>query len=194
MEDVAYVNAIEMACEQGRILSYNPGHDRSGSRAPMTGWERARRDAEIVAERSRGRSWSSISTTAGVSARHCRRVVAEYRESGVELEQLEPLDVVQTMYRRYEAAISELEEISETAKNESARVGAVKARVEVIRTECDLLQNVGILPPDLGLVRNERDLRSIVAEIVMLFDKYSLPVEAQKELLETTSQLRQRVD
>jgi hypothetical protein len=160
----------------------------------MTGWERVRRDAEIVAERSRGRSWSSISTTAGVSARHCRRVVAEYRESGVELEHLEPLDVVQTMYRRYEAAISELEEISETAKNESARVGAVKARVEVIRTECDLLQNVGILPPNLGLVRNERDLRSIVAEIVMLFDKYGVPLEAQKELLETTTQWRQRVD
>ena len=81
------------------------------------------------------------------------------------------------MYRRYEAAISELEEISETAKNESARVGAVKARVEVIRTECDLLQDVGILPRNLGLLRNERDLRSIVAEIVMLFDKYSLPMK-----------------
>ncbi|MET0510712.1 MAG: hypothetical protein ABW135_03385, partial [Thermoleophilaceae bacterium] len=63
-----------------------------------------------------------------------------------------------------------------------------------IRIECELLQDVGILPRNLGLLSDEQDMRSIVAEIVGLFDKYSLPVEAHMDLLETTSQWRQRVD
>jgi hypothetical protein len=56
------------------------------------------------------------------------------------------VDLVETAYQRYEAAIVELEEISQTAQNESARVGAVEARVEIIKPECDLLREVGVLP------------------------------------------------
>ena len=98
------------------------------------------------------------------------------------------------MYERFETAFAELEAISQTSTNESACVGAVKARVEIVKSECDLLQAVGVLPRNLGAVRADRDMRLIVSEILKLFDKYDVPVEAQKELLESAGQWRPRVD
>ena len=112
----------------------------------VTSPERARRDADIVRDRARGRSWASLARRHGLSDRHCRRIVAEHAHGHPQLEGLDPLDVVTGIYGRYEPAIDELVDLSDQARNESARVGAIKARIEIIKAETDLLQAIGVLP------------------------------------------------
>jgi hypothetical protein len=148
----------------------------------MTSKQRVSRNSEIVTARARGQRWSTIATAFGVSERQARRVVSEHRASQPRLHQRDPLEIFEELYERYEAVLEQLAEVADEASNDSARVGALRARIEVMRDQGQLLRTVGILPLDaLGL---QIDLQSVADRFVGVFQRFDIQAGARDALLE----------
>lgn len=169
-------------CSFGRERSYKRGHALGARPTAVTARERVQRDSRIVESRARGQTWSATAAANGVSERHCRRIADQYRDTSPSLQEWDPIAVVEQAYERYESAYERLAEITEEAKNDSARVGAVRAQTAVIGEQLALLQAVGVLPSNLGKLAVQADARTLAAHVVAIFDKYDLPVEAEEEL------------
>jgi hypothetical protein len=148
----------------------------------MNGSERAERDEQIVEARRRGLSWNTIGRSFRLDPDHCRRIYRQYRQanplygsSQSEEECLAELD------DRLSGAIEELALISANTDHPSARVGAIKARIQ---TEFELFQYrqaIGVAP-QLRAVKLERDLDAICDQIVAVLRKHDVAIEAQKEI------------
>lgn len=150
----------------------------------MTHHERARRNTEIVEARARGLSWPTIAVASGLSERHCRRVVADFRASAPRLHDTDPVEVIEDALHQYRDAAEELALIAGQTGNESVRVGAIKARLDCLRSTTALMQEVGVLPHDLGQLAVEIDVRQMVVRVLAVFDELDLSVEVQRRLID----------
>jgi len=65
------------------------------------------------------------------------------------------------------------------------RLGALKSKLAVIEQRLVLLQAVGLLPHNLGLLQQERDVRTLARAVLDIFDRYGLPPEAEDEVPRT---------
>ena len=136
----------------------------------------------VATERASGKTWDDVANATGVSVRHARRLAAEYRNSPARLQSLDPIRVAEEAYSEYEGAIAELREVASTTSHDSARIGAIKARLAAKEAQIALLQSVGVLPHDLRRVGVEADMRIIIGEIIRVFRERGVPVEVQQEI------------
>ena len=95
--------------------------------------------------------------------------------------------VVEELYWRYESAYERLGEIAEEATNDSAKLGAIKAQLDVANSEVALLQAVNALPRDLGHVGEQLDAQRVLKTMDMVFTKHAVPDEAWQELAKVLS-------
>jgi hypothetical protein len=145
------------------------------------------RDAAIVAARSEGLSWEAIAAEHGVSARQCRTIVNEYGKAGITPRLRDPVEVVDQMLERYEDFQERLILIADSATNDSARVGAIRAAIDAMRSQAELMQAIGVLPRDLGQMKVEIDVRHVARAAIDVLDRNGVPVEVQRELIAAVS-------
>lgn len=150
----------------------------------MTAREKTERDAAIFAARARGLGWARIAGDHGVSERQAQRIYAEYRTARPSPIALKPVEVVEEVLESLSAAVEELAELSASTGHDGTRLGAIKARVEVLTTRTDLLMDVGVLPRDLGRLGREMEVQELVQTIGRVFDDHGVPPEVEDALCE----------
>jgi hypothetical protein len=132
----------------------------------MNSREKTSRDNQIVAAHMRGLSWATIAATYELSERGCQTILADYRASHPRLRERDPIELLDDMLDRYEAAQEELALVSATTKHDATRVGAIRTRLDALAAQTNLLMLVGVLPRDLGVLRHDIDARAIASELV----------------------------
>src|SRR4051794_12616995 len=93
-----------------------------------------------------------------------------------------PVEKAYEYLRELEDVRQRLAQISDHADNDSARVGALRARVSTIFQEIALRQALGLLPRDLGDLRVIADQEWLAQEIGLLLQRYGVPPDAFAEL------------
>ena len=164
---------------------------RSKTTISSASW--TRRDNAIVAERRRGMSWATIAATYQLSERQCQTILEDYRASQPRLRERDPIELVDDMLDRYEAAQEELALVSATTKHDATRVGAIRTRLDALNAQANLLMMVGVLPRDLGVLRHDIDARAIARELVAVLARFDIPGDAQRALLDTLTTRRNGV-
>jgi hypothetical protein len=150
----------------------------------MNAREKLRRDNQIVVARMRGMSWSTIASTFDLSERQCQAILADYRESHPRLRERDPIEILDEILDRYEAAQEELALVSATTKHDGTRVGAIRTRLDTMTAQANLLTAVGVLPRDAGVLRNHIDARLISRELIAILERYDVPDEACDDIIE----------
>lgn len=157
--------------------------DPSG-KPSMTVAERESRNMEIVTARlGRGLSWATISKTFDLSERNCRRIVTTWKNAQPALKTVDPIKEIEDTLYRLEGAAEEFALIAQTTTNDSARVGAIKARVDTIWKRVELMQASGVLPNDLGTLRVEMDIRAVAQRVLLTIEQLDLDPEGAQKLM-----------
>jgi hypothetical protein len=150
----------------------------------LTAQEKVGRDRQVVADRLRGLTWSTIAQRHALSERHCREIVEQWRVSQPALDELDPLELVQEALERREALIEEFALLAERSKHEAVRLGALKARHAALIDYTGLLMACGLLPRSLGRAAVEIDVRRLTQHILDVFDRYGVDEAARRDLVE----------
>ena len=150
----------------------------------MNAREKTNRDNEIVAARMRGLSWATIAGTYGLSERQCQQILEDYRASHPRLRERDPVEILDDMLDRYEAAQEELAFVSATTTHDATRVGAIRTRLDALAAQTSLLMAVGVFPRDLGVLRHDIDAQAMGREMVAVLNEFEVPIEARRALLD----------
>ena len=149
----------------------------------MNAREKIDRDNQIVAACMRGLSWTTIAARYELSERQCQQILANYRASHPRLRERDPIEILDDMLDRSEAAQEELALVSATTKQDATRVGAIRTRLNALDAQTNLLILVGVLPRDLGQLRLDLDVQELARKILAVFDEFDVPIEARRALL-----------
>jgi hypothetical protein len=151
----------------------------------LTAAEKVKRDAKIVADRARGLGWALIADRYKLSERQAQNVWAHFLDTQPQPGETDPLVAVKETIAYYDAIIEELALVAESATHDAVRLGAIKARQVAVGQKLALMQAVGELPSDLGLFRQEIDVRQVANEIVATCTRHGASEEFMKDLRET---------
>jgi hypothetical protein len=111
-------------------------------------------------------------------------ILREWRSINPSIRNRDPSDILDEVLERHEAAIEELALVSATTNNDAVKVGAIKARMEAIKSIVEILQATGNLPADLGTLRVQLDQRVVAARFLAVFDELGLPDHVVTKLME----------
>jgi hypothetical protein len=142
------------------------------------------RDELMVALRARGVSERQVAATFGVERTTVLRAMHNWRETNPTLRNNDPLEIIDHMLYGYQADLEELALLSAGAKSETAKVGAINARMLVRERIINLLQSTGVLPHDLGKLRLEVDVRFIAQKVIAILARHDVAEDVQRELLD----------
>jgi hypothetical protein len=145
-----------------------PDPRTSGSRGRrLPAADKVQRDRALIADRNRGLTWSVVALRHGLQERQARQIYAEWRDSEEPaLVQRDPVQWLEETLNRYDSIIGELASTAESADNTAARVGALKAQMDAMSRQTELLVASGLLPRNLSVVRYETDMRQAARTIV----------------------------
>ena len=145
----------------------------------------ARRNVEIVTASQRGMSPATIANTYGLDVDHVRRIIRENKDLREPLNmEGDPVELARDQLDQLAAAIDELAIVSATAKNDSARVGAIGKRLDAIRQQRELLQAIGLLPHDLGTLHVSIDVQAMSIRVLEVFERFDLPMDVQGAIID----------
>lgn len=152
------------------------------------------RNMEIVGMKVRGVAVAQIARTYHITPRRVRQIMKEWRATNPRLRFADPLDIVDEMLEQYAGAAEELALISATTspQNAAVRVGSIKARMDVLRQQTELLQEVGVLPKNLGKLQVEMDVRFVAETIVKVMEEEGVDPRIQRRLIEAIERGKQR--
>lgn len=127
--------------------------------------ETAMRNALIVQRVAEHWTWPMIAEEAGITARQCQRVAENYRS------QPSPLDtgateLVEELARGYRTSIGQFTALAATADNTAAAVGALKGANAARESMLAVLQAVGHVPHDLGVLKLQRDVQQVALKML----------------------------
>lgn len=159
-----------------------PPHEREGK---LSFAEQEQRDAEIVAARLRGLAFEQIARTYGLTGRRVRQIFTKWREENPPIRLADPLEIVDDLTGQYQGAAEELALISATTRNDNARVGAIRARMEVLAQLVELLKAVGALPNDLGRLQVDIDVRYVAEQILTVLAEEGVDERVTERLMAT---------
>ena len=148
---------------------------------------KVRRDREVIADRARGLTWLTIAGRHRLSERQCRSIWKNHWQSEATLVETDPIEAVQEALARYDAVLERLALLGECAAQESVKLGAMKAQLTALDGRTALMQAVGLLPRDLGLLRLEVDVREVARTVVRVLDEHGVPPDVQDALQEAIS-------
>ncbi len=146
-----------------------------GSRLPAA--RKVARDREIVVDRHKGLSWPIIAQRHGLQERQCRAIYAQWRDSDKDpIRGLDPTEWLRETLCRYESLIGSLALIGESGDNDAARVGALRAQMQAMLHQSQLLIASGLMPRDLAFhVHDERgQVIEMVNRMVAVLERHDL--------------------
>lgn len=91
---------------------------------------------------------------------------------------------MQEALEQLEALVEQLALVAETSRHDAVRLGALKAQLAASAQRLTLLQAVGVLPRNLGLIRNDVDNRRMAEQIADVFERHCVSDEAAREVIE----------
>lgn len=154
----------------------------------LTAKEKVKRDAEVVKLRASGMSWPTIAARVGISDRHCRTVWTQWRDEGkLDLQKLDPLDVVFEHIERYDSMVERLANLADGADSDASKVGALRTMVATLQAQTELLMAVGLMPRNLGRLQVELEVRFVIQALMAWAEKFAPKdrlEQAEAELLQ----------
>lgn len=168
------------------------GRDRLGRPRPEppgpigTDEEREARNAVICAAADRGITYATIAKQYGLSRRQTIRIVQDERSARhVEMvSDADPMTFIQETLGQFEAAIEELAVLSSATDHPGVKVAAIRTRVETVKARLEMLQQVGIVPLNLGTIQLQSDAREIGRRIVDVLMAYDVDESVQDAILD----------
>lgn len=141
------------------------------------------RNLDIVAAKTRGMSYRMVASSFQISEGHVKRLVRQWRKFQPTLRTMGSTEILDEILEAHQAAIEELALLGTTAKQESVRVGAIKAKLDALKTVVEILQATGNLPHDLGQLRLSIDVQAVTARFLAVFDQHDVSDEVADALL-----------
>ncbi len=149
----------------------------------MTRRDRVVRDAQINTLIDDGVPPSAAGARFGLGERQVRRIRAERR--GIEARGFDARETIEDTLVGYSAAIEELSELSSDATVQgSVRVAAIRTRLEAMKGRIELLQALGLLPPELEQMTMEERLRTISRQLTRVLDAFNVSDELATAMLD----------
>lgn len=136
---------------------------RAGANGPGgTAAQRMLRDSAILAHDFAGTPQKDIGEMFGVSTRTVRAVIKRARSAPSVLDR-PPMQVVEDLTRAYRQAIASFDclAFANTDRNPGVALGAMRASIETHEKLIALLAQLGHLPRDLALFRQEVEMRRV---------------------------------
>ena len=141
---------------------------------------RKARDIEIFRAWMRGLGVPTLAATYGLSERTIQRSLAEKKlqaSDGLLTDTAEEVLVEHLL--RIEGLLDELATRAAQEKG-SAGVSAVLGKLAVLKEKREVLQEVGVLPHDLGTMHVKLDVQRIAAGLIAIFEEFDVPPEAAR--------------
>jgi hypothetical protein len=143
----------------------------------VTSREQVERNERIAAAHSRGEPLSAIAKKEKLTVRHVRRVVDDaVRDAGSKLQDVDATALVLKVIRVQERAVDRLDELSTTADNSSAQVGAARAAATAGSALLDTAERAGLLPPPRTL-RARVDLQAAGEAIADIATRHGIDMD-----------------
>jgi hypothetical protein len=166
------------------VAASTPDRRTSGSRGRrLSAAEKVQRDRALIADRIRGLSWPVIALRHGLQERQCREIYRQWRDSEkTTLVERDPVEWLAETLDGYESIINNLASTAESADNTAARVGALKAQMDAMSRQTELLMASGLLPRNLGVIRYETDMRRAARTIVALLKQHGVGPDVLRDI------------
>lgn len=149
--------------------------------------QQAARDDRIIAERARGFAWQTIADRHGISTRQCMNIW-QGRAQNQHLVQ-SPRAELQDEIDVTDAILDELARLGESTTHDSVRLGVIKAKMTAQDRRLDLKRAAGMLPWNLGSIREEISTREIVEGICTVLKKHEQPREVLIDIMALLAEL-----
>jgi hypothetical protein len=151
--------------------------------------DKVRRDAALVADRNRGLTWPQVASRHGVSETQARNIHRAWRDGNQRvLASQEPMEWLWRTLERYESIQAQLAVIAASADNSAAQVGALRAQMDAIAAQTQLLVASGLLPRNLRAFREAGDMSRLIVRFVEILERHEVEPELVGELLELVQQ------
>jgi hypothetical protein len=158
---------------------HGPAARKPGPRGPAAA--KYRRDLHIFREYLEGRSGAALAREYGLTARQIRQIVSDMREAATPPAERSPEQIIDEVIVRMEEAMRELAEAREGLTG-AAQLKAISAYLNGLEQYFRLHQRAGRIPSEPGQWRTERDIERTVEVILDVFERYQVPIEAQREI------------
>lgn len=149
---------------------------------PSTEDERTRRNRMLYQMKVlRSLTNARVGEMFNLSERTVKRIVAEYRER----EAVWTLDIAQARefvadnLAIYEDTLEQASLAAASADNTAARVGALNLRLRAVHERTQMLQELGVLPKDLGQFTVRLDLEEAAGRLVEVFRRFGVAQDVQ---------------
>jgi hypothetical protein len=156
-----------------------PGGRKRGPRG--TAIEKYRRDINIFRQHLEGRGAAAIAREHDLSDRQIRQIVSDMREAATPPAERSAEQIIDEVIVRMEEAMRELAEAREGLTG-AAQLKAISAYLNGLEQYFRLHQRAGRIPSEPRQWRTERDIERTVEVILDVFERYQVPVEAQREI------------
>ena len=168
--------------------------DRGGgkSRKPVrrTQAEVLARQRAISEDRTvRNMTWAAIADKHGMGEKEARESYRRYAKDILPLiTDQKPLETVLQYLATLEALRAELAAVSAQARNDSARVGALREIRNTLAKEIELLQHAGQIPSNLGDRRARAEQERLANAIVEVLRRHGVAQHISDEIAEAIVQ------
>lgn len=150
----------------------------------MKAADKAKRDAELVADRAKGWAWAKVAKKYDITVRQAHNIWDDEKSRHIPaLTEEDALSVVYESLARYEEWQNQLADVTEDS-NGAVKVGAIRAQMDCENRATELRQATGLLPKNLGKLAVEWDVRFVVRQVVAVLEEHEAPPQMQKALLE----------
>lgn len=161
------------------VVTEGPAEEGETGRKPLTALQITQRNGQIFRSWLRGLQPETLAETYGLKPRAIEKIIAEWKKAGGTVIGQDPMQIIEDHVLRLDSIVDELAAVAAKEKG-SGRVGAIRARLEAMTKKIEFLQQVKILPQDLGTIGVQIDLRAIGLLLYEALERRGL---AEPELL-----------
>lgn len=160
---------------------------RQLSRRPsrrLSAADRIRRNAQILADRAGGEPVSTIAERHDLTTRQVRSICNDGETPVVQttIERSEALAV--SVLADYEKLRRDLDRLSTSRRDPNTQLGAIKAKISVVKQQTDFLLATGLISRDLSAIDYERDAVELAETLLEVLEEQKVPWEVQNALIE----------
>lgn len=152
-------------------LNLDPNIGEDGK--PMTAHERHERNLNIFRASLRGTDIYDLAQIYSLHPGTVQEIINGCKVEGQRLSDTNPLTVIEDWIMRNAAGISELAALGAREKG-SARIGAITARLGREDKHLEVLQAIGLLPHDLGEMRQQLNGIQLANRMLDILDEANL--------------------
>jgi hypothetical protein len=149
--------------------------------------ERLRRNAQILAERAGGTPLGELAHRYGLSERQVRYICDAEGAPVTQAGAREAEALVHGVLADYQRVAVELEELSRTKAHPTVRLGAVKAKLNLLKDRTQFLTATGLIQQSLGELESQdyqEDAIALANTILDVLDEYAVPLEVHRAILD----------